>query len=77
MKHQDSEITFKDPVCGMEVSRPTAIEDCDYQGKTDTSVRGAAGRRSRQSPGSTVRIIASTGSGSGKRLGPGPTGRPV
>lgn len=34
MKHQDSERTFKDPVCGMEVSRLTAIETYDYQGKT-------------------------------------------
>lgn len=34
MKHQDTERTFKDPVCGMEVSRLTAIEECDYQGKT-------------------------------------------
>ncbi|WP_245621737.1 YHS domain-containing protein [Sedimenticola selenatireducens] len=34
MKHQDSERTFKDPVCGMEVSRLSAVEAYDYQGKT-------------------------------------------
>lgn len=34
MKHQDSEKTFKDPVCGMELSRTTAIEAFEYQGKT-------------------------------------------
>ena len=34
MKHQNSEQTYKDPVCGMEVSRLTAIEEVDYQGKT-------------------------------------------
>ncbi|MFZ1539781.1 MAG: YHS domain-containing protein [Chromatiaceae bacterium] len=34
MKNQDSEKTFKDPVCGMEVSRLTAIDECAYQGKT-------------------------------------------
>ena len=31
---QNNEPVFKDPVCGMEVSRTTAIEECDYQGKT-------------------------------------------
>ncbi len=30
----DNEPVFKDPVCGMEVSRTTAIEACEYQGKT-------------------------------------------
>ena len=34
MKHQDDESAFKDPVCGMEVSRLTAIADMDYEGKT-------------------------------------------
>ena len=34
MKHQDSERTFKDPVCGMELSRLSAIEEMDYEGKT-------------------------------------------
>lgn|GEM_PF-756889 len=33
MKHQDSERTFRDPVCGMEVSRLSAVEAYDYQGK--------------------------------------------
>ncbi len=31
---QTSEPCFKDPVCGMEVSRMSAAEECDYQGKT-------------------------------------------
>lgn len=34
MKQQSNERSFKDPVCGMEVSRTTAIEECVYQGKT-------------------------------------------
>jgi len=33
-KQQITEPDFKDPVCGMEVSRLTAIEECVYQGKT-------------------------------------------
>jgi len=31
---QTNEPGFRDPVCGMEISRMTAIEECDYQGKT-------------------------------------------
>jgi len=31
---QSNEPGFKDPVCGMEVSRTTAIEEYVYQGKT-------------------------------------------
>jgi YHS domain-containing protein len=35
MKHQDSERTFKHPVCGMEVSRLTTIqESTTIKGKT-------------------------------------------
>ena len=34
MKQQSNERTYKDPVCGMEVSRLTAIEEQEYQGKT-------------------------------------------
>ena len=34
MKQQIDEPGFKDPVCGMEVSRMTAADECDYQGKT-------------------------------------------
>ncbi len=33
-KQQITEPSFKDPVCGMEVSRMTAIEAFVYQGKT-------------------------------------------
>lgn len=33
MKRQSEERSFKDPVCGMEVSRITAMEEFDYQGK--------------------------------------------
>lgn len=40
MKHHDNEKAFKDPVCGMEVSRLTAIDECDYQGKTYFFVQG-------------------------------------
>jgi YHS domain-containing protein len=34
MKQQINERNFKDPVCGMEVSRTTAIDEFEYQGKT-------------------------------------------
>ena len=34
MKQQIFERSFKDPVCGMEVSRATAIEEYIYKGKT-------------------------------------------
>lgn len=34
MKQQSNERNFKDPVCGMEVSRTTAAADFVYQGKT-------------------------------------------
>ncbi len=34
MKRQFEEPSFKDPVCGMEVSRNTAAEEFVYRGKT-------------------------------------------
>lgn len=34
MKQQSSEPCHKDPVCRMEVSRTTAVEELIYQGKT-------------------------------------------
>lgn len=34
MKQQGDERRFKDPVCGMEISRLTAAEELVYQGKT-------------------------------------------
>ncbi len=34
MKQQSNKPGFKDPVCGMEVSRKTAISEFTYQGKT-------------------------------------------
>jgi len=36
MKPQSNEPerSFKDPVCGMEISRTAAIEELEYQGKT-------------------------------------------
>ena len=33
MKQHGEKISFKDPVCGMEVSRMAATEECVYQGK--------------------------------------------
>jgi len=45
MKHQGNEHNFKNPVCGMEVSRTTAVEEFVYQGRTF-----CAGRCSRRSP---------------------------
>lgn len=34
MKRQIDEPSFKDPVCGMEVSRSTAADEFEYRGKT-------------------------------------------
>jgi len=34
MKHQPDKHSFKDPVCGMEVSRTTAADECEYSGRT-------------------------------------------
>lgn len=53
MKHQSSERNYKDPVCGMEVSRMSAIDEYTYQGKT---YYFCAGRPSRLSPRSTSDI---------------------
>jgi len=33
MKQHTDERSFKDPVCGMQISRLTAIEECLYQDK--------------------------------------------
>jgi YHS domain-containing protein len=33
MKHHAGELRFEDPVCGMEVSRSTAADEVEYQGK--------------------------------------------
>ncbi len=33
-KHTNEQLTVTDPVCGMELSHKTAIEDFKYQGKT-------------------------------------------
>ena len=34
MEHKELQGTFKDPVCGMAVSRLTAPETVEYKGKT-------------------------------------------
>lgn len=34
MKQQSNERSFKDPVCGMEISRMTAADEFAYQDKT-------------------------------------------
>ena len=34
MKHQDNHRTYKDPVCGMELSYTTAADTVEYAGKT-------------------------------------------
>lgn len=34
MRQENNERSFKDPVCGMEVSRMTAIDEYTYSGKT-------------------------------------------
>ena len=34
MKNKDEQNIYKDPVCGMEVSRLTAPASCEHDGKT-------------------------------------------
>ena len=34
MKHHDDQRTYKDPVCGMELSYVTATDIVEYKGKT-------------------------------------------
>ncbi|VAW74611.1 Lead, cadmium, zinc and mercury transporting ATPase; Copper-translocating P-type ATPase [hydrothermal vent metagenome] len=34
MKQKTDERSFKDPVCGMEISQITAIDEYEYEGKT-------------------------------------------
>lgn len=34
MKHRSTERNYKDPVCGMELSRITAIDAMEYKDKT-------------------------------------------
>ena len=41
MKRQSDERTFKDPVCGMEVSRVTAIAELEHRGKAFYFCSGA------------------------------------
>jgi len=51
MKHQDNQRTFKDPVCGMALSRLSAVETYDYQGKTYYFCSGACRERFEAAPG--------------------------
>ena len=41
MKRQIDEPNFKDPVCGMDVSRSTAADEFEYRGKTFYFCAGA------------------------------------
>jgi len=34
MKHRPDDRSYKDPVCGMDVSRLTAVAEAEYQRKT-------------------------------------------
>ncbi len=34
MKQQNEQPSFKDPVCGMELSRTTAVAESSYENKT-------------------------------------------
>jgi len=33
MKHKHENLTFIDPVCGMELSQKAAVEECTHDGK--------------------------------------------
>jgi YHS domain-containing protein len=54
MKHQSDERPFKDPVCGMEVSRMTAIEEFAYQGKTYYFCSGSCREAFEAEPGKYI-----------------------
>jgi len=54
-KQQITKPSFKDPVCGMEVSRTTAIEECVYQGKTYYFCAGICRKAFEADPGKYIR----------------------
>lgn len=51
MERQSDERTFKDPVCGMEVSRMTAIAELEYRGKALYFCSGACRDAFEAAPG--------------------------
>lgn len=55
MKRQDDERTFKDPVCGMEVSRVSAVATYDHQGKTYYFCSGGCRDAFEAEPGKYIR----------------------
>ena len=55
MKQKVDERSFKDPVCGMEVSPITAIEECDYEGKTYYFCASACREAFEAEPGKYIR----------------------
>jgi len=55
MKQKVDERCFKDPVCGMEVSRITAIEECVHEGKTYYFCASACREAFEAEPGAFLR----------------------
>ncbi len=54
-RHNEAEQNFRDPVCGMEVSHKTAIETCEYQGKTYYFCAGACRQAFESDPAKYLR----------------------
>ncbi len=54
MKKKSNEHSFRDPVCGMEVSRKTAIDEFTYQGKTYYFCAGACREAFEAEPGKYI-----------------------
>lgn len=50
MKYQRKPSSYKDPVCGMEVSYTTAIEEFEYRGKTYYFCSGACQKKFKAEP---------------------------
>lgn len=56
MKQQYSEPCHKDPVCGMEVSRTTAVDELVYQGKTYYFCAGTCRQAFEADPAKYIRV---------------------
>lgn len=55
MKQHSNEQSFKDPVCGMAVSRKTAIEEFVHEGKTYYFCAGTCRQAFEAEPGKYIR----------------------
>jgi len=54
MKQHTDERSFRDPVCSMQISRLTAIEECLYQDKSYYFCSGACREAFEKEPGKYI-----------------------